>query len=123
MHNKSILIIEDDDDIRETLKQVLELEGYQVLVAANGKEGLVELCRPNRPCLVILDLMMPIMNGWEFLSEKSKDDNLSRIPVVVISAALKLNSVETTQVVKALRKPIDLDSLVTAIKQHCAAVV
>src|SRR3712207_6404701 len=85
-----LLVVEDDQDIRETLQQALELEGYQVSTAGNGKEALDILHLadpPSRPHLILLDLMMPIMDGWEFLEKARSTNLLSGIPVVIVSAA------------------------------------
>jgi CheY-like chemotaxis protein len=83
---KEILIVEDDPDIRESLQIVLETEGYHARTAANGKEGMAALELIDQPCLVLLDLMMPVMNGWEFLAVQRQNDRLSKVPVVVVSA-------------------------------------
>src|SRR4051795_10954972 len=80
-----ILVVDDDEDIRETLRLVLELKDYQVLVASNGLEAL-EVMRTNRPQLILLDLMMPVLDGWEFVAELDKDPKLSDTPIVVITA-------------------------------------
>lgn len=89
MNSKSILVVEDDPWIREALAQVLEIEGYAVLTAHDGEEGLEILKRDGvaQPSLVFLDLMMPVMDGWEFLAMKKKDPSLAKIPVVVLSAS------------------------------------
>src|SRR3989442_228935 len=83
---KEILIVEDDPDIRESLQVVLETEGYNARTAANGKEGVAALESLEHPCLVLLDLMMPVMNGWEFLAVQRNDERLNKVPVVVVSA-------------------------------------
>lgn len=67
MNCRSILIIEDEKAIRETFRLALEMEGYQVNEASNGKEGLEALSTMPRPCVILLDLMMPVMNGWAFI--------------------------------------------------------
>src|SRR5689334_8429349 len=78
----TILVVEDDQDIREALMSVLEDEGYTVLGAANGLDGLEVLARISRPCMILLDLMMPVMSGAEFLSQMRRDDILAPVPVV-----------------------------------------
>jgi CheY-like chemotaxis protein len=82
---RQILVIEDNADIRKLLMLTLESEGYCVVGAADGREGLDVLARISGLCLILLDLMMPVMNGWEFLRAKQKDGVLAVIPVVVIS--------------------------------------
>ena len=114
---KTILIVEDDDSIRETLQSVLELEGHDVLAAENGQVGLELLKNNPKPCLILLDLMMPVMNGWDFAAALEKDNSLSTIPVIIISAynekAIHIKS-------KAiLKKPVDINTLYGAIKEWC----
>ena len=114
---KTILLVEDDADIRSTLKEVLELEGYQVVPAANGSEALSQLQEMVPPCLILLDLMMPIMNGWEFLEAQREDAKLAAIPVVVVSAAGdKAKSAKAHGFVK---KPIEVDTLLRMIRTLC----
>jgi len=114
-----ILLVEDDSDIRTTLKEVLELEGYEVVPAGNGKEAFDALqVMTEHPCLILLDLMMPIMNGWEFLEAQQAATTLSSIPVVVVSAAGdKARSAKANGFIK---KPIEVDGLLNMIKQFCA---
>src|SRR4051812_14627619 len=86
---KGILVVEDDDDIRETIREVLSDEGYHVHTAPNGRAGLDWLHDQDhhpRPNLILLDLMMPVMNGFEFLQALRQDAALKGIPVVVVSA-------------------------------------
>ena len=113
----SVLVIEDDPDIRDTLRQILEFEHYAVQTAHNGKEGLDLLRSMGRPCLILLDLMMPVMNGWEFLSEKNGDILVAPIPVVVISAAGE--RAKDTPAHGYIKKPIDLDLLLSVVKRYC----
>ena len=114
---KSVLVIEDDHDTRVSLRRILEVEGYFVFSAADGKQGLEIIRRIKPPCLILLDVIMPLMNGEEFLVEINNDPALHMIPVVLVSAfpetAKKL-------VAKAfVQKPIDLDALLNAVHQHC----
>lgn len=117
MSCNTILLVEDDADIRATLKEVLELEGYSVVPAANGKEAFQQLDSMIRPCLILLDLMMPVMNGWEFLKTLHENARHSGIPVVVVSAAGdKAKSAKAQGFVK---KPIEVDALLEMIRQYC----
>jgi CheY-like chemotaxis protein len=112
-----ILIVEDDDDIREALSQILELEGYTVREAANGREALDISSREPLPSLILLDLMMPIMDGWQFRSEQMKDPSLAKVPVVVISADAGVHEkVASFGAASVLPKPISLDRLLRAIE-------
>jgi CheY-like chemotaxis protein len=117
-----ILIVEDERDARETLQQLLRLEGFSSAVAANGKEGLEKL-EEFRPCMILLDLMMPVMNGWEFLEtlRKSRQDVLQSVPVVVISAAADVGDIPRQLGCRTMKKPLDLDQLFMLAQQHCKA--
>lgn len=115
---RNTLIVEDDADIRETFQVALVLEGYHVFTAANGQEGLEQLrAMPTKPCVIFLDLMMPVMNGNEFLKIIEKDPELSKIPVVVVSAfTSRLNSAHARGM---LSKPINLNQLLNITHQFC----
>lgn len=115
---ESILLVEDDPDIRESLGAFLEGEGYQVDKAENGKEGLDRLVQ-KKPGLVLLDLMMPVMNGWQFLEEKKKEPpELSKVPVVVISAVP--GNPYVPGALATMKKPIDLHRLMDFVELYCA---
>src|SRR4051812_37667489 len=86
MRCQSVLIVEDERDIRDTLEEVLKYEGFSVHSSSNGQEALTLLKTIERPCLILLDMMMPVMNGWEFLQMQRQDEILATIPVVVVSA-------------------------------------
>lgn len=117
MKNRNILIIDDDEAIRLTLQLVLEKENYTVFTAENGQEGLEMLSEIPRPCLILLDLMMPIMDGWEFLNVKQNDSSFSKIPVVIISAFS--DQAKKMKVDGFLKKPIDLKELLQIIGKFC----
>jgi CheY-like chemotaxis protein len=112
-----ILIVEDDDDIREALTQILQLEGYVVREAVNGREALDISTRYPTPSLILLDLMMPVMDGWQFRAEQMKDPSLSKVPVVVISADASVHEkVASFGAASVLPKPISLDRLLRAVE-------
>lgn len=114
---KSILVVEDNIDIQESLKATLENEGYSVFTADNGREAIDQLGKIPTPCLILLDLMMPVMNGWEFVEEISKDIMLSSIPIVVVTAiGDSKNSPKTDGYIP---KPINFDALIGAVCKHC----
>lgn len=115
IHNT--LVIEDDEAIRDSLKLVLELEGYSVFTAANGKEGLELLKTMPRPCIIFLDLMMPIMNGWEFIDAIEKDDILAEIPVIIVSAFVDKG--KTTHAKGIVKKPVDINDLLKFVNKYC----
>ena len=83
---RRILVVEDDRDIRESLQDLLEVEGYAVTTAENGRDALEVLHGMEAPSVILLDLMMPVMSGDEFLQELRKDDALASIPVLIVSA-------------------------------------
>src|SRR5437879_6509382 len=83
---KTILVVEDDTATRDALSLILEAEGFGVMGAANGQEALDQLRGSRRPDLILLDLMMPVMDGWQFRRAQAQDPALSAIPVVVLSA-------------------------------------
>jgi CheY-like chemotaxis protein len=114
---KCILIIEDEKAIRDSLQLFLEFEGYKVYSAPNGREGLEILPKLDLPCLILLDLMMPVMNGWEFIAALEKNMMLAPIPVVVLTAfSDKAKAINAKQV---LKKPIDLEILLKVVSQYC----
>lgn len=116
-----ILVIEDDLDIRESLKDLLEMEGFSALTAENGQEGLRILGEIAEPCLILLDLMMPVMNGWEFLEVLKNEQRhvLATIPVVVTTGAADAGGVEQKYGCDVLKKPVDIGRLVALAQKHC----
>lgn len=123
MNRRHILVIEDDEGIRETLKDVLELDGYEVSTAANGLEALSLLERGDPPpCLIFLDLMMPVMNGWEFLEAiRNRTGREADIPVVVVSAAADVADAGGRFGCRVMKKPPDIDHLLDTARRYCAA--
>lgn len=117
-HEKSILVVEDNKEIQESLKMALEIEGYNVFTADNGKEGMEQLAKIPPPCMILLDLMMPVMNGWEFVEEINKNLMLSDIPIVVVSAFGDKKGTPKTD--GYIQKPIDLDALLNTVCKHCS---
>jgi CheY-like chemotaxis protein len=118
---KHIVVIEDDTDLRETLKDLLEMEGFSVVTASNGREGLRQIEQNGQPCLILLDLMMPVMNGWEFLEalRQEKAAPLAQTPVAVVSAAADIADVERDYGCSVLKKPVSLERLFALAHAHC----
>jgi CheY-like chemotaxis protein len=115
-----ILVVEDDSAIREVLTDVLESEGYEVLNAANGREAIQLLQHSLPPCLILLDLMMPVMNGWQFRDVQRQDPLLAPVPVVVISADSDLPSkAAAIHANDFLKKPIELNRLLDTVEHYC----
>jgi CheY-like chemotaxis protein len=108
-----ILVIDDDSDIREVVGEALEFAGYEVATAREGWEGLA-LCRSFRPTLILLDLMMPGMSGWEFRAAQQRDPLLSAIPVLVVTALGHDPDVSASAV---LAKPFRLDDLLAHVRR------
>lgn len=113
---KTILLIEDDNDIRDTIGRLLRMTGYDVRSAANGQEGLERLREAPRPDLVLLDLMMPVKNGYEYAHEHRLDPNAFLVPIVVLSADRDLDSKKGQIAADAfLKKPVDLSTLLSTV--------
>lgn len=113
-----ILIVEDDADLREMMAQLLTLEGYRAETVANGRDALDYLHRGDRPDLILLDLMMPIMDGWEFRRRQREDPALADVPVVVLSALDQTRAADLGGTA-FLKKPLDFDRLLDLVRQHC----
>jgi CheY-like chemotaxis protein len=111
-------VVEDDVDTRDMLGRFLELEGFQVEVAANGKQALDRLTSGVHPCVILLDLMMPVMDGWQFRRQQVQDAELADIPVIVVSAAGKerMGGIDADAY---LSKPVDLEQLLARVNQYC----
>ncbi len=113
----TVLIVEDDEAIRETMQLALEMRGYVVVTAGNGKEGIAALGKRPSPCLILLDLMMPVMDGWGFVTAIEHDPRLGRIPVVVVTAFT--NQAGTINARSVIAKPIPLDLLYETVRTYC----
>jgi CheY-like chemotaxis protein len=115
-HRGNILIVEDDEDIRAAMAELLESEGFEVAVASNGKEGLEVLGQIGPPCLVLLDLMMPVMNGEDFLRQVRKDPALDLIPVIIVTASGRTPLPGTQGI---LKKPFEINDLFATVSMYC----
>jgi len=115
MASNRVLLVEDDLDVRDTLQDLLESQGLDVIPAANGKQAIdfLTLNDPPGADLVILDLMMPLVSGWEVLQVLTADPTLRRIPVIVLSA---LPISRPDRALEIVRKPFTLEKLVTSIR-------
>lgn len=116
-----ILVVEDDTAIREALCDLLEGEGYTVATVPHGQAALTYLHQGlQQPCLILLDLLMPVMNGYDFRRIQQQDAHLAQIPVVVLSAqSLSDHEARGMQVAFYLRKPVSLDQLLTIVDSYC----
>ena len=117
MDVKSVVIIDDDEMIRNSVQLILQSDHYKVYTASNGKDGIDLLSKIKTPCLILLDLMMPVMDGWEFLDLRKKNNILFKIPVIIISAFG--NQAKIIDVNGFLIKPIEKNKLLQVVHQFC----
>ncbi len=118
-NHRPVLIVEDDADLREMMAQLLSLEGFQTHAAANGRDALNYMHETgDHPDIILLDLMMPVMDGWEFRRHQQQDPELSGIPVVVLSA-LDPSRAGDLHPDAFLKKPLDFDRLLEIVRTHC----
>ena len=111
-----ILVVEDDEDAREAMVALLQMKGYHAVAAGNGKEALDYLHKAPVPDLIILDLWMPVMDGWQFRSLQVQDPRLANIPVIVVTALSDRADVDANEVII---KPVDVNRLLTTVSQYC----
>jgi CheY-like chemotaxis protein len=114
-----ILVVDDDGDIRQAIGDVLRADGFDVREAQDGAEALEALDDGVRPCLIVLDLMMPRMNGYEFREKQLASAVLHDIPVLVVSAASDERELQRLRLTHRLQKPFELDDLLDAVENAC----
>lgn len=119
MTGRSVLLVEDNADVREAIREILEEEGYGVQFAANGRDALELLKAGPSPCLILLDLLMPVMDGWEFLTHRRNDPAFSAVPVVILSAVAHRVESKTVGAAGVLAKPVDGATLLRLVRAHC----
>ena len=119
-----VLVVDDDEPLRETVKELLEMEGFEVSVAQNGRDALDSIATLGWPCFVLLDLMMPVMDGPAFLEAVGRDDGPAgaRSPIVVFSALQEATSLAARYHCAVLPKPVALDRLVEVADRYCSRV-
>jgi CheY-like chemotaxis protein len=115
--NHTVLIVEDEEDLREMMRDALELNGYAVVTASEGQAALERVAGVEQLCLVILDLVMPGMNGWDFYEHIRQRPEFASVPVIVHSSS---PSGAPPGVTRVLRKPLMLDSLLSVVREFCA---
>ncbi|WP_242346117.1 response regulator [Anaeromyxobacter terrae] len=118
--NRSILLVEDDAGIRESVAECLVSEGYDVAPVENGKEALRWLRGAARPSLIVVDLVMPVMNGAQLIDALRDDAALRDIPVVLMTAAASTPAMPLPRADAYLAKPFDLGALLDTVEQHSA---
>jgi CheY-like chemotaxis protein len=113
--------VEDAIDIQTLMRKLFELEGYTVVCASNGKEALEKLeVLPELPHLILLDLMMPVMDGYEFREQQKQVERLSQIPIVIMTADGDIQARKgRIEAIGFLRKPVDIDTLLMTVKRYC----
>jgi signal transduction histidine kinase/CheY-like chemotaxis protein len=117
---RSVLVVDDDGDILQSVTELLVAEGYQARGATNGQEALEYLHREAAPALILLDLMMPTMNGWQFLDQRAREPALAAVPVVLLSANVQLEEHAKSLAVDGfVRKPLTADDLLATVERYC----
>ncbi|MBF6569992.1 MAG: response regulator [Candidatus Binataceae bacterium] len=111
-------MVEDESDSREFLIQILEIEGFRALGFSNGADALDYLHQSPPPCLIVLDILMPVMDGRQFCAALMGDPGLATIPVVVVTA-LEPSSIRQLAAVQVFKKPVNVDALLGVVRSNC----
>ena len=120
MSERRVLVVDDDPLIRDTMSEILEESGYLVSTAAHGGEALHVLKREPKPDAIILDLMMPIMDGWQFLDAKARDAAISHVPVLIHTAYTAYHDGQNrhSDVLAVFRKPGDFARMIGVLNEN-----
>ena len=114
-----ILVVDDDHDVLEAMTMVLKSGGYAVTTAANGQVALDRLHQGLKPSLIVLDLMMSGMNGWQFMAELHKDASLARIPLIIVSGGgYPAGEIDALGAVGYLKKPFDVSTIYSMVEKY-----
>jgi two-component system, chemotaxis family, chemotaxis protein CheY len=113
----TVLIVEDERDLREMMRDALEMNGYSVVTAEDGRDALEKISGIEHICLIILDLLMPVMNGWDFVTSLRQRSELNNVPVIVHTSA---PAQAPTGVTRVLQKPMMFDRLLAVVREYCA---
>jgi CheY-like chemotaxis protein len=113
-----VLIVDDDGAVRRMIGLLLRSHGYKTATASDGAEAL-RLMRQRRPCLVLLDIKMPVMDGWEFRERQLQDPALADVPVICMTGIVHPEDVERKLGIPCLGKPVDFPSLIRAVEKFC----
>ena len=114
---RDVLIVDDDPDIRDAVGECLRYEGYDVHSATDGRDALDRLEYGLRPAVILLDLMMPVLNGFDVLEALKNRPEWKSIPVVIVSANRGYEAEDLSGAVSILRKPVNVDRLLAAVEQ------
>ena len=118
--SECVLIVEDDDDTRDAMQALLEAQGYGVQAAVHGADALAQLRNGLRPCVILLDLMMPVMDGFEFRTAQLADPGIADIPVIAYSGHYDVaKNAARLGTVAYFQKPIDFETLISLVAVHC----
>jgi len=119
-HGRYLLHVEDSRDQREAMQAALEIEGYHVIAVPGGQEALDHLRGADSPCLILIDLMMPGKNGWQFRAEQLEDPRLAQIPVLAVSGDGRVRGKALALgIPESFTKPIDWEALLAVVAHHC----
>lgn len=120
---KMVMVVEDDADLRDGIAYLLEASGYEVIAAADGEEALDRLRHGARPCLILLDLLMPRKDGFQFRTEQMRDATFSHIPTIAYSGIYTGSGLRQKAtalgITTVLEKPVDYDTLLDLVERHC----
>jgi len=119
-HRHTVLVIDDDADARRALRELLELYEYRVATASDGTDALAQLRSGLVPCLILLDLRMTVMTGWEFRAQQKQDPALAAIPVIAMTTG-RWKPEDLEDFAERLEKPLDLETLRGIIARYCAS--
>lgn len=114
------MVVDDDPDVRASLREVLVEAGYQVTCVGNGREALERLQNGTRPCVILLDLIMPVMDGYQFRREQKRNPSIADIPLIVITAMRSGNVLVDADAL--VMKPLNIEELFRSIARHCPTV-
>lgn len=118
---RRVLLVDDDEWVRDALAELLSLEGFAVDTARNGLEALERLHEGPTPCVILVDLLMPVMDGWQFCAAQSQDPELRDIPVAIVSATGEpLDPPHRVRAAGFFRKPADLKALIATLERYCS---
>ena len=112
----TVLVVEDEEELREMMRDALELSGFAVMTAEHGEDALAKLASIDHLCVIILDLLMPVMDGWEFVAKVRQRSELASIPIVVHTSAA---GQAPTGVTRVIQKPLKFERLLSIVREYC----
>jgi CheY-like chemotaxis protein len=117
---RPVMVVDDDEDTREVLEELLKAEGFSIITVSNGFEAIQKANATPEPCAIILDGRMPLMSGLEFISYREKNPRLSRIPVIFVSGDPEAIRAVSERGAITFRKPFPIAALIERVREHCA---